>query len=205
MAATTFSGADDSVVDPGSAEILRKRWGWLIALGIVQVIGGVAAMAVPAVASLVAVGMFGAILLVSAVFHVIHAFKVRGWKGFALHLLGGLLYGAAGVIVLLYPLNGAVSLMLVIGVLFIVDGSVRMLLATALKPRSGWGWFLAAGLMSIALGVMLLIMWPVGALWIIGMLFGINFLFSGLMVTMVALQARRGQPATMSSAHPASA
>jgi uncharacterized membrane protein HdeD (DUF308 family) len=185
------------------APTLQKRWGWMLASGVAQLIAGLAAIAVPAVASLVAVGFFSAILLVSAAFNIIHAFKVRKWTGFALHLLGGLLYAAAGAIVLIYPLGGVATLMLVLGVLFIADGAVRSMLATALRPRDGWGWFLAAGIMSIALGVMMLTMWPAGALWIVGMLLGINLLFNGMLTTLFAVQCRRRASASISSPEPA--
>jgi uncharacterized membrane protein HdeD (DUF308 family) len=194
-----------SIADPARGSIappLQKRWGWMLASGIAQLIGGLGAIAVPAVASLVAVGFFSAILLLSAAFNIIHAFKVRKWTGFALHLLGGLLYAAAGVIVLLYPLGGVATLMLVLGVLFIADGAVRSMLAAALRPRDGWGWFLAAGIMSIGLGVMMLTMWPAGALWIVGMLFGINLLFSGMLTTMFAVQCRRRGSVSIPSPEP---
>jgi uncharacterized membrane protein HdeD (DUF308 family) len=184
------------------APALQKRWGWMLTSGIVQLIGGLVAIAAPAVASLVAAGFFSAILLVSAAFNIIHAFKVRKWTGFALHLLGGLLYAAAGIIVLIYPFGGLATLMLVLGVLFIVDGAVRSMLAAALRPRDGWGWFLAAGIMSIGLGVMLLTMWPAGALWIVGMLLGINLLFSGILTTIFAVQCRRRASVSISTPAP---
>jgi uncharacterized membrane protein HdeD (DUF308 family) len=191
------SGAD-TIAPP-----LRRRWGWMLTFGIAQILGGVAALAVPAVASFVAVGIFSAILLVSAVFHIAHAFKVRRWTGFGLHLLGGILYAAAGVLVLLDPLNGVASLMLVLGVLFIADGAIRTLLATAVRPRDGWGWFLAGGLLSIALGVMLVLMWPGAALWVVGTLLGINLLMSGAMTTTLALQCRRRDNIDLASPNPA--
>jgi uncharacterized membrane protein HdeD (DUF308 family) len=194
--------------DPARGSIaptLQKRWGWMLASGIAQLIGGLLAIATPAVASLVAVGFFSAILLVSAVFNIIHAFKVRKWTGFALHLLGGLLYAAAGAIVLIYPFGGVATLMLVLGVLFIADGAVRSMLAAALRPRDGWGWFLAGGIMSIVLGVMMLTMWPAGALWIVGMLFGVNLLFNGMLTTLFAVQCRRRASESISSPEPAAA
>lgn len=206
--ATTAERNFHRTADPGRGSIaptLQNRWGWMLASGIVQLIGGAAAIAVPAAASLVAIGFFSAILLVSAVFNIIHAFKVRRWSGFALHLLGGLLYAAAGVIVLLYPIEGVATLMLVLGVLFIADGAVRSMLATALRPRDGWGWFLAGGLMSMLLGVMLLTMWPAGAMWVVGMLLGINLLFNGMLTTLFAVQCRRRAAASTSSPEPAPA
>src|SRR3979490_154515 len=51
---------------PSSA--LGHRWGSLLVLGIVQIIAGSIAIAIPVIASLAAVVMFGAVLIVSAVF-----------------------------------------------------------------------------------------------------------------------------------------
>jgi len=46
------------------------RWGWLLALGIVQIIAGGIAIAVPVVASLAAVAVFGAVLVVTAILQI---------------------------------------------------------------------------------------------------------------------------------------
>ena len=181
--------------------VLHDRWRWLLALGIVQLVTGLMALVVPAVASFVALGLFSAILLIEGVFHLAHAVQARRWSGFALHFVGGLLYVAAGAIVLFDPLNGVATLMLVIGVLFVVDGVVRVFLGWMLRPGDGWGWFVAGGLMSMVLGALLLFVWPESALWIVGMLFAINLLFSGAATIALALRCRASRP---DSAAPAS-
>jgi uncharacterized membrane protein HdeD (DUF308 family) len=169
---------------------LRERWGWLLVFGIAQIIAGVLAIAVPPAASLAAVLIFGWVLIVSAVFHVVHAFKVRKWPGFALHLLGGLLYAAAGVVVLLFPLGGALTLALLLAALFVAEGVVRTVMALKLRPGEGWGWFLAGAVASILLGVILFLGWPAAAIWAIGLLLGINLIVSGTMNTVIALAGR---------------
>jgi uncharacterized membrane protein HdeD (DUF308 family) len=68
---------------------LGTPWGWLLALGIVQIIAGTPAIAVPVIASLAAVAIFGAVLIVTAIFQFIHAFRVRASPRSAL-------YGSAG-------------------------------------------------------------------------------------------------------------
>ena len=184
---------------------LRRPWGWLLALGVVQVIGGIVAIAVPHVGALVAVALFAALLILSAIFHVIHAFKVRKWSGFVLHLLGGLLYGGAGVLIVIYPVEGVAALMLVFGILFIADGAIKIILAAGLRPRDGWVWFLAGGIAGIILGALLLVTWPVAAMWIVGLLFGINLVVSGLMNGIIAWMCRKGKSASVSPGEPAAA
>jgi uncharacterized membrane protein HdeD (DUF308 family) len=163
-----------------SHSVIGRRWGWLLTLGIVQVICGALALAIPLAASLAAAIVFGAVLLVAGVFQAAHAFRVRTWKGVVLHALGALLYIAAGVLVLLFPLTGALTLTLVVGALLLADGVVRFALAFRLRPRDGWGWFLASGIASLLVGVLLLVGWPLTGLWAIGVLLGVNLIFSGV-------------------------
>jgi uncharacterized membrane protein HdeD (DUF308 family) len=155
------------------------RWGWLLALGIVQIIAGGLAIAVPVVASLAAVGVFGAVLIVTAIMQIVHAFQVREWRRSAWYGLGGLLYGIAGVLVVLYPFSGALTLAVLIAILLIAEGSARVVFGAGLRPVPGWGWLVAAGISSILVGVILLLGWPSTALWGIGLLLGINLIFSG--------------------------
>jgi len=180
----------DSVRSDVARTTLGERWGWLLALGIVQVIAGSIAIAAPTLASLAAVLIFGAVLLTSAIFHLLHAFKTRKWPGTLWYVLGGLLYAAAGVLVLLFPLGGALTLAVVVATLLIGDGVLRALVASTLRPQSGWGWWLAAGIASVLLGIILFIGWPATAIWAIGLLLGINLIFSGATNAAVAIASR---------------
>jgi uncharacterized membrane protein HdeD (DUF308 family) len=136
---------------------LHRRWGWLLFLGIVQIVGGFLAFAVPAAASLAAAIIFGAVILVSGVFQLTHAFSVRKWSGVVLQAIGALLYIAAGIVVLLFPVAGVLTLTLVVAALLIAEGVVRIALASRLDRQEGRGWLLAAGIASAVVGILLLI------------------------------------------------
>jgi uncharacterized membrane protein HdeD (DUF308 family) len=64
----------------------------------------------------------------------------------------------------------------------------------ALEHRSGlsgrWGWMLASGFLDVFLGVILLLGLPGTALWALGLLIGINMLFGGWALILMALHAR---------------
>jgi uncharacterized membrane protein HdeD (DUF308 family) len=173
--------------------LFRRHWGALLAFAIVQVIAGAVAVAIPTLASLVAVAVFGWLMIIAAIFQIVHAIRVRKWRGFALHLLGGLLYAAAGVLALLYPFSGVLALTLFLAGLLLADGILRIILASTVRPQEGWGWFLAAGIASVVLGGMLIFGWPATALWAIGLLLGINLIFSGAMNAALALACRKKQ------------
>jgi uncharacterized membrane protein HdeD (DUF308 family) len=50
---------------------------------------------------------------------------------------------------------------------------------------------LASGIVSVILGVLIWAQWPVSGLWVIGLLVGIQLLFTGWSLVMLALAARR--------------
>lgn len=175
-----------------TATTLTHRWGWLLALGIVQIIVGGIAIAVPIVASLAAVAIFGAVLIVSAIFQLIHAFKARAWPRSAWYGLSGVLYGIAGFLVVAFPLGGALTLAVLIAILFIADGALRVLFAMTAPAAVGRGWLMAAGCCGILVGVILLIGWPLTALWVTGLLLGVNLIFTGAMNIAIVIATRTG-------------
>lgn len=182
------SAVDATMTDPGA--VRRRSWGLLI-LGIMQVIGGAFAIAVPVVATLVAAVVSGSVMLILGVLQVAQAISVRKPKKvMLLQLLGGLLYLATGAIVLWFPVPGAISLTILVGAMLIADGVIRCMLAYRLRPANGWGWFLSAGIASALVGVLLLIGWPLTGLWALGMLLGVNLLFMGMTNSALAVAYR---------------
>jgi uncharacterized membrane protein HdeD (DUF308 family) len=177
MATMTDSArADTMLAGPRS---LERRWGWLLLLGIVQVICGALALAIPVAASLATAIVAGALLLVSGIFQLIHAFSIRPWRGAALPIIGGVLYVVAGALLLAFPVSGALTLTIVVAALLIGDGVLRIMLARTIRAMAGSGWMLAAGIASVLVGILLLIGWPLTGLFALGVLLGINLLFTG--------------------------
>ncbi len=68
---------------------------------------------------------------------------VRGWRGFLLHLLEGLLSIVVGAVLLADPLIGAMWLTLLIGVFLVIGGVLRGVLAFQLRQTRRVG--MAAG------------------------------------------------------------
>jgi uncharacterized membrane protein HdeD (DUF308 family) len=169
---------------------LTHRWGWLLVLGIVQIIAGTIAFTIPIVASFAAVAIFGAVLLVTATFQLIHAFKIGAWRRSAWYGLSGALYAIAGLLVIAFPLGGALTLAVLIAILFIADGALRVVFAMSVIAAVDRGWLLAAGCCNILVGIFLLIGWPYTALWITGLLLGVNLLITGAMN--IAFASKKG-------------
>ncbi len=157
---------------------IHDSWGWFVALGIALVVLGAVCIVSNVAATLATVLVFGWLLLIGGVFALIQAFRTRTWSGFFLCLLSALLRGFTGYLLIRYPLAGEMSLTLILASFFIVGGTFRAIGAGALQfPQ--WGWAVLSGIISVALGVMLLVQLPVSSLWFIGLAIGIDFIFDG--------------------------
>jgi uncharacterized membrane protein HdeD (DUF308 family) len=171
-------------------EALSRNWGWLLALGILMIILGVVAMAAPVVATIAIQVMLGWLLVISGIAEGIHAFMVKEWRGFLLELLSAVLYLGVGLMLLVDPLKGAVALTLILAVFLLVEGIFKIITALRVREHRGWGWLLASGIVSVVLGAMIWAQWPASGLWVIGLLVGIQLLFTGWSLVMLALVAR---------------
>ena len=171
-------------------EALSRNWGWLLALGILMIILGVVAMAAPVVATIAIQVMLGWLLVISGIAEGIHAFMVKEWRGFLLELLSAVLYLGVGLLLLVDPLKGALALTLILAVFLLVEGIFKIITAFRVRDHRGWGWLLASGIVSVVLGVMIWAQWPASGLWVIGLLVGIQLLFTGWSLVMLALVAR---------------
>jgi uncharacterized membrane protein HdeD (DUF308 family) len=159
---------------------LRAASSRLFWLGLIMVLLGIAAVAFPIFSTLAATLLVGWALLLSGVAMFISSFWIHGTGPFFGANLFGLLSAVAGVFLLFNPLAGAVALTLVVGVMFIFQGAAELMFALEMRPATGWVGMLLSGLASIALAIIIASGWPVISLFVLGLLFGINFLTTGL-------------------------
>lgn len=177
-------------------QTLQRNWGWLLALGILWMLLGLIAIIVPFAATVAAEVVFGAILAVGGVAQIIQAFSHGDGRGFLLQLLLGFLALAAGALLLFYPLQGVLTLTLVLAAFFVIDGVLRIGWTFGEHASSGRGWILSSGALSVLIGALIWIGWPSTAVWAIGLLVGIEFIFAGWSMASLAMSARAGMAQT---------
>lgn len=182
---------------------LRRRWGWFLALGIFLIIVGVLAIQRPVVATLTVIEVLGFLLMFGAGAEIVSSFWARGWGGFFLHLLTGLLYLFVGAILLERPALAAAGYTLMLAVFFFASGLFRIVFALS-QRFSGWGWTLLSGVVTLALGVLIWRDLPEAAFWVIGTFFGIDLLFIGWSWVMLGLAVRSVPAQEQRKAEPAS-
>jgi uncharacterized membrane protein HdeD (DUF308 family) len=173
------------------ATSIRNGWGWLLALGIVQIIVGVLAVSYAFSATVATVVTLGVLFLIAACAQLTAAFLTRGWRGFFLFLLLGILYAIAGFLMISQPMTAAEGLTLMLAVCFLLGGTFRII--TALIERFPyWGWVLFNGAITVVLSIAIWQQWPSSGLWVLGLFVGIDLILNGATWTVLAIDVRNG-------------
>lgn len=170
---------------------VRHSSGWFVALGVLMVILGILAIAEPLVASFAAELVLGCLFVAAGIIQFAYAFRSHGAGSLLLKVVLALLYLCTGLLLLFNPLVGIISLTLVVGIFFFVDGVLRTILAFQLKPARNWGLVLLNGILSIILGILIWSQWPANAPWILGLLVGIGLLLNGALTIIFPNTIRR--------------
>jgi len=168
--------------------VIQENKGWFVFAGILLIIIGIAAVALPFAAAIAVEIMVGWILVVSGIVQIIHSFKALSTGRCVLRLLGGILYLAVGVIFLIYPLEGLITLTLLLAVLFMFEALIKVIVAFRIRTMANWGWLLASGIAAFIISVIIFSGWPGTATWVIGLLVGINLIFGGSTMLMLTTE-----------------
>ena len=169
---------------------LRSSWCWMFSLGILLLLCGTTAIIYPVLSSLAAVSVLGVVLIIGGVATIVGAFWAGKWSGLLVQLLVGILYVGAGFVVTDRPLISALLLTVFIAVSFIVMGTFRALAAMLIRfPQ--WGWALLNGVVTLLAGIVIYRQLPFDALWVVGLLVGLEMLFNGWTWIMLSLALRR--------------
>src|SRR5438270_12895070 len=171
---------------------VREHWKAFLIEGILLVILGLAAMIVPPVASLAVTIFLGWMFLLSGIAGTALTFWPRQMPGFWWSLISAALAIGAGIILLAKPVQGTLTLTIVVGAYFLAEGVATIMYALE-HPRElseRWSWMLFAGPLDILLAAMILAGLPGPAGWAFGLLVGIDLLFGGASLIGVALAVR---------------
>jgi uncharacterized membrane protein HdeD (DUF308 family) len=133
--------------------------------------------------------MLGWLLIIGGALSIVHAFSERQWGGFFFDLVVGLFYCAAGFMMVANPGEAAVTLTLVISMFLIVGGIFRIV-ESLVGDLPHKFWVFVNGAVTLILGILIWRQWPFSGLWVIGLFVGIEMLFYGWSLVMLAMAAK---------------
>jgi uncharacterized membrane protein HdeD (DUF308 family) len=170
-------------------EQIARHWKRFLVVGIACDIVGLFAVAVPILASISVAILAGWILLIGGGVQLVHGVRNRVWW----YVLGAALAIIAGALILLFPLEGTITLTVVLVAWFWASGATRLVAWWETRGTPGSWMLLASAILSIILGSLIWADLPSSAAWAIGLLVGIDLVFTGSSLIMAALTARRMQ------------
>jgi uncharacterized membrane protein HdeD (DUF308 family) len=175
---------------------LRERWWLFVVEGVVLLVLGLLAVLVPALATIGFTLFLGWLFLLSGVMGLVATFYARQAPGFWWSLVSAVLGIAVGLILLVSPAGGAISLTLLLIVFFVLEGVATIMYALDHRRElSGrWGLLLVSGAVDLVLAAMILAGLPGTAAWALGLLVGVNMIFGGAALVAMGLYARKGEP-----------
>jgi uncharacterized membrane protein HdeD (DUF308 family) len=156
----------------------RRRTGWDVLLGMVLVLAGLAVLGHAVLATAVSVFFLGWTAVFAGIVALVSALLRIRKGGFWIGALSGGLLLVLGLVMLRNPLVAAVTLTLVAGSLFLVGGVVRLVAAGG-APEHRWVLVLS-GVVSVALGMLVLLNPLEASLMLLGVLLGVEAISDGV-------------------------
>jgi uncharacterized membrane protein HdeD (DUF308 family) len=174
-----------------SDDDVRKARRWLMVSAILALLGGAAAIVVPAMATLTMTIFIGWILVYSGVVMAMHSWTQRAAGRTWERALNALLALVIGIYIVLFPGAGALSLTLLLVIWFVISGGLQLAAARQLRGLPGAGWMLFGGVLAIVLAVLIALGLPSSAEWAIGLIVGVNLIFWGMRALVAASLLKR--------------
>ena len=178
------------VMADGLVSGVRRASGWSIVLGVLMIIAGMIAIIAPGIAGAFLVIVLGWMAIFNGGAQLFYAFSGHEAKHRWLEVLLGIVYIIAGIYFLMHTLAALLVLTLFLGSFLIVYAIFALVLAFRMRPHAGWGWVLFDAIITGLLGVLIWIHWPQTSGWVIGTLFGISFIVSGVTRIMLSMAVR---------------
>lgn len=156
---------------------------------VLSILVGLFAIVAPTLFSYVITAFIGALCLVSG---FLGLFQSIFSKEIAHRILSGLsavIRIAAGSALFFFTESGLETLTLIIGAVFLVEGVFCIVTSFRMRANAGWIWLCLNGVAALVLGVMVYARWPLDSEWVIGLLYGVQSIFSGTAMLMIAFAA----------------
>jgi len=183
----------DNIVQEISGAVTKNRKR-LMGFGILSLVFGIVGTFMSVTMTMTSMIFFGILIVIGGLVFLVEAFSAPQWKGKLMNLLIALLYIVAGAIMIVNPAGSAVWFTLFIAAFLIVVGVARIIVGFQIKDEiSEWGWMVFGGVLSIILGILIYMQWPVSGLWVIGLFISIELMVQGVNAIALSRVIKQGQ------------
>ena len=171
-------------------ETVRRHSHWYLLQSALMILAGFIALVHPAMSSVALVIFLGWLFIISGLVQGIGLIGARAAPHFWLQLVSVVLFMIVGALFLRNPGESMITLSLLVIVFFMVEGIAKVILALTIRPLPYWSWLLLSGILAIVLAFYLWANLPVAAIWLLGVLLGIELICEGVALGQLAWNAR---------------
>jgi uncharacterized membrane protein HdeD (DUF308 family) len=178
-------------MDTTVQSVAKTVW-WLVLLrGVLMVLFGIIALVSPGIALLTLVWVFGIYAILDGIAAVALGIRTRGEPHWVWIIVQGVVSVLAGLVALVWPGVTALALLFLIAfwAILLGVGEIGGAFAARRRGSNAWGWTLAAGVLNVVFGVLLLI-WPGSGVLTLVWLVGIFALAGGIALIVLAFRVR---------------
>ncbi len=184
-------GIDPNEFGAAMRRRLKAHWRLFTFQGVVLVILGTIAVALPRFAAIAATDFLGWLLLFSGLFGAVSLVSSTRAPGYWSSLLLAILTAILGFVLAWYPLQGAITLTMLLTAYFLVQGIATFIFAFSVKGETGrWVLLLLSGVVDLLLAGLVIAEWPSTDLWVLGLFVGVNMMLTGFALIFTASGAR---------------
>ncbi|MBU7586666.1 MAG: DUF308 domain-containing protein [Nostoc sp. TH1S01] len=181
---------NDITTNSNQSSDINKQVNTSIVIGALLIILGIVAIALPVITTIFAETWVALILMSAGFAKLVYATHTRREGGFLWKVLLSGLYIATGVMLLIYPRTGILTLTLLLGSFLLTEGTFELILAFRLRPQQNWTWVLGNGIITLFLGALIWFQFPSNVPWLLGTLLGSSIVVTGISRVMLSLNAR---------------
>jgi uncharacterized membrane protein HdeD (DUF308 family) len=172
-------------------ETVKRHSFWYLAQGGLMVVAGILAILFPVLSSVAVVYFLGWLLIISGALQGVSLIGARHVPHFWLQLVSVALFVIVGVLFLRNPSESLLTLTLLLIILFMVEGISKLIFSLSIRPFPNWGWVFASGIVGILLAFWLWASLPVTAIWLPGVMLGIQLICEGAAIAYLAWQVQK--------------
>lgn len=186
-------GDQNQTYDPLRSGLSRvaSSWGWYVFFGILGVVAGILALALPGATVGVLATLLGIWIVVVGVFRLVAAITANristGVR--VLFAIVGVLALIVGFLALRHLPTTVVALGVMLGVLWLVQGIAELLSGIDAAGLPGRGWIIASGIIGIITGAVLLIV-PAISILVLAIIVGFYLVLFGIFHLGIGLRLR---------------
>jgi uncharacterized membrane protein HdeD (DUF308 family) len=166
---------------------------WFVVEGVLLIVLGVLAAALPGLAGVAGALVFGWVLILVGLFGLVGIFGSRHHAHQVLGVVSALVALLVGALIIWSPLVGAITLALFIAAYLLIDGAALIGLGMDQRKRAarGWPWLIVSGVIDIVLALGILALGGRADATLLGFLIALDLIVAGIALAALGLHARR--------------